>query len=431
MQGGGRNRSRAAWALVADHQRDSTRGVDGSARADESPAPLPAVPRRVGWLHFWNDFTLDFVTPFLAFSVPVAWLGAMEGAADALGQGLKLVTGRASDASGRRVPWVRAGYAANAIARPLAMVGVLILQPALIVACRIGDRIGKGLRGSASDALIADWTDDRQRARAYARMRVMDHLGAALGAAAAVAVTWWAVGDAQRLDPARHGWIVAVLAVPMLAMLWLCRGLADRAPAPKPAAERPWWPRDPALRAPLGLIAVASLAAKINPVLILAVVAGWTEAGQEGWALWQGALAWMVLSLAQAGAAEVAGRLTDRVGPRAFLVAGWLVGAALFAGLALADGWLRTGIALGYAILAGFTEGAEKTCVAALAPKAERATAFGALGILVAIAMLLGNTAVGQGLHRHGATAVFLVAALVLALAALALAATGRTRRTG
>jgi hypothetical protein len=45
--------------------------------------------RRIGWLHFWNDFTLDFVTPLLPAGVPVAWLGVMEGAADAAAQALK------------------------------------------------------------------------------------------------------------------------------------------------------------------------------------------------------------------------------------------------------------------------------------------------------------------------------------------------------
>ena len=139
------------------------------------------MPRRIAWLHFANDLTLDFLTPLLPAGVGVAWIGFMEGAADAVGQVLKLVTGRASDRSGRRVPWVAAGYATNAIARPLAGVGMLLLLPWWIVACRITDRVGKGIRGGAVDALCADWTDDTNRARAFARLRVMDHLGATLG----------------------------------------------------------------------------------------------------------------------------------------------------------------------------------------------------------------------------------------------------------
>src|SRR5262245_1799306 len=81
--------------------------------SDPNPDLAPAV-RRMGWLHFWNDFTLDFVSPLLPRAVGAAWLGVMEGVADAIGQLLKLFTGRASDRSGRRVPWVRAGYGVNA-----------------------------------------------------------------------------------------------------------------------------------------------------------------------------------------------------------------------------------------------------------------------------------------------------------------------------
>ena len=380
---------------------------------------LHPVPRRLAWLHFWNDFTLDFISPLLPGQVGVALLGVMEGAADALGQALKLVTGRASDHSGRRVPWVRAGYAVNAVARPLSAVGMLFGWPLWIVGCRVGDRIGKGLRGSASDALVADWTPAAGRARAYAAMRTMDHLGATVGALAAAFAAWrW---------PDQLGWIVAALVLPMLVMLWLCRGLhdVDRAPVASGGPSAGWWPRERRLRLPLWLIALASLGAKISPLLVLARVAGW-PGGEGAWPLWQACLAWAALGLAQSAAAAAAGVVTDRLGPRTFLVVGWLAGAALYAGLVLTSGWALAVTGLGYAVLAGFTEGAEKTYVAALAPVGERATTFGALGLLVALATLAGSGLCGWGMRPEvlGAS-VFWFPAAALAAAALALAAAG------
>src|ERR1043165_2698691 len=107
------------------------------------PPAMPATVRRLGWLHAANDFTLDFITPLLPAGVPVAWIGLMEGTADAVAQVLKLVTGRRSDATGRRAGWVRAGYGTNAVARPLAAIGMLFAWPAWIVGCRIADRLGK------------------------------------------------------------------------------------------------------------------------------------------------------------------------------------------------------------------------------------------------------------------------------------------------
>jgi MFS family permease len=376
---------------------------------------LPPTPRRLAWLHFANDFTLDFLTPLLPSGVPVAWLGAMEGAADAVAQALKIVTGRRSDASGRRVGWVRAGYGLNAVMRPLASVGLFLAMPALIVACRIGDRIGKGVRGSAADALVADWTSGDQRAVAYAAMRTMDHLGATLGALAAAVAMYcfpWAVG-----------WAVAALVVPAMLMAWWAGGLRDAPDAkPKDGAAPGYWPRERALQLPLLIVGASSLGAKIGPLLVLVVVTGLPLDGRGAapWPLWQTCLGWAVLGLVQAGAAAFAGAMTVRLGARAFLVAGWLAGAAVFAALAFVHGWALIAAGLAYGALSGFTEGAEKTWISELTPKSERAVAFGALGLLVAGGTLAGNALVGFGLSRIG-TVVLAAPSAVLLVAALAL----------
>lgn len=363
----------------------------------EPTTPLPPVPRRIAWLHFANDLTLDFLTPLLPAGVGVAWIGVMEGAADAVGQVLKLVTGRASDRSGRRVPWVAAGYATNAIARPLAGVGMLLLLPWWIVACRIADRVGKGIRGGAVDALCADWTDDSNRARAFARLRVMDHLGATLGGLLATVAAFW-------FQP-WLGWIVCGLAVVALWVFWLCRGLTD---APREAAEpvKPviagWWPSSPAVRRPLTAIAIASLGAKLSPLLVLVQVAGLPGSDAPGsWPLWQVCLGWAALGAVQAGAAGLSGLLTERMGPASFLRFAWCFGAAVMTFLAFAQGsWLiAAGVLFG--IFAGLTEGAEKTWLAELAPRAERGVTYGALALLTAGAGLIGNTVCGLQLANH------------------------------
>lgn len=371
------------------------------------PVPDPGAPqvRRIAWLHFANDFTLDFLTPLLPAGVGVAWIGVMEGCADALGQVLKLVTGRASDRSGRRAGWVGAGYLVNAIARPLTSVGMLCALPAWIVLCRVADRVGKGVRGSATDALVADWSDGEARARAYARMRTMDHLGATLGGLAAAGAAWW-------LAPDRLWLAVAALAVVACWVAWLTRGLQD---SPKPPALRPapagWWPRAPALHRPLLAIGLATLATKVSPLLVLVQVAGWPSEGSAlGWPLWQVCLGWAALGLVQAGAAALAGGVTARLGPAAMLCGGWLVGAAVFVALACLHGpWLMAA-GLAFGVLAGLTEGAEKTWLAEMAPREERALAFGAMALVTAGTGLLGNAACGW-LLLHWGPQVFLVMA--------------------
>jgi MFS family permease len=351
----------------------------------------------------------------------VAWIGVMEGLADAVGQVLKLFTGRASDRSGRRAAWVGGGYLVNAVARPLTAVGMLAALPVWIIACRVADRIGKGLRGSATDALVADWTDGERRAHAFARMRTMDHLGATLGGLAAAAAAWW-------LPPERLWLAVAGLAVVALWVAWMARGLCD---APAPATRAPaagWWPRAPGLRRPLLVIALATLATKLSPLLVLVQVAGLPTAGTSGsWPLWQVCLGWAALGLVQAGASAVAGGITARLGPAAMLRLGWLAGAAVFAGLALVQGPWLIAVGLGFGVLAGLTEGAEKTWLADLAPREERALAFGAMALITAIAGLLGNAACGW-LLIHWGPQVFWILAGLSALAAVA--TLGGSRRT-
>jgi MFS family permease len=417
-----------------DEPSAGTRDARPPARAPEpgrSATPRPTLPptvRRLGWLHAANDFTLDFLTPLLPAGVPAAWIGVMEGAADATAQVLRLATGRRSDATGRRAAWVRAGYGTNAIARPLASLGIAFAWPLWVVGCRVADRVGKGLRGSATDALVADWVDAPARARAYAHMRTMDHLGATAGAGAAALAAW---SLALEPDDARElAWLVAALVLPMVPMLWWCRGLRDHPDArPRGVVAPPgWWPRSPRLRVPLLAIAVAALGAKLAPLLVLVKVARLPLDGRAAggaWPLWLTCLAWGAIAIVQAGAATFAGVMTERLGARRFLVGTWLLTAVAFAAMAIASGPWLVAAALGWAALAGLGDGAEKTWLAELAPREERALAFGALGVVLAIAMLAGSAAVGFALPAYGGLAFLLPAAGLVGGSALLVARRG------
>jgi MFS family permease len=355
--------------------------------------------RKIGWLHFANDFSLDFITPLLPAGVGLAWIGIMEGLADGIGQFLKLFTGRASDKTGQRAKWVGAGYLVNAIARPLIAIGLLFSLPLWIVVCRILDRIGKGIRGSATDALIADWVekDENYSALAFAKMRTMDHLGATFGALFASACAFF-------LSPSQLWIPVACMIFVTLWVAYLSKGLRD---VPKTTEKEigtfNWWPKSTEVRRPLLAIGIATIATKISPLIVLVyILAGSNNETISNEPLWLICLGWAAFGIIQAFASSFAGVITVKIGAAAMLRIGWLAGAIIFIGLGLFQGHLLLMMGLLFGILIGLTEGAEKTWLSSLVPSNQRATSFGAMSLITAATSLAGNALCGLLLSYWG-----------------------------
>lgn len=112
----------------------------------------------------------------IGFSVML--IGILEGLAEATAGLSKGYFGKMSDLSGKRVPFVRAGYMLSAISKP--MMGMLI-YPVWIFFARTIDRLGKGIRTSARDAILSDETTPKDKAKVFGFHRGMDTLGAVLG----------------------------------------------------------------------------------------------------------------------------------------------------------------------------------------------------------------------------------------------------------
>ena len=162
---------------------------------DDCPAPrrLPRNVKLLGWASLLNDVASEMIFPLLPqFLITFLGgnrfqLGLIEGAADSAGSLVKLWSGGRSDRGGGRKPFVVFGYALAAMVRPLC--GIIVF-PWQLFGVRIADRIGKGIRTSPRDALIADSTEPEIRGRAFGFHRGMDHLGAAVGPLLAAAFLW-------------------------------------------------------------------------------------------------------------------------------------------------------------------------------------------------------------------------------------------------
>ena len=166
------------------------------------PTPLSGPVKRLGWTSFFTDAAAEAIYPLLPIFVTrvlggtAVSLGIIEGAADAMSSVLKVVAGRASDRTGRRRPFVIAGYSIAWLARPLV---ALASSWPHVFAVRLTDRIGKGLRGAPRDAMLGALAPPGQRGRVFGFHRAMDHAGAVVGPLLAAAFLWFFPGQYRTL----------------------------------------------------------------------------------------------------------------------------------------------------------------------------------------------------------------------------------------
>lgn len=156
----------------------------------------------LGLVSLFTDISSEMIYPLLPlFLTSVlgggpAFLGMIEGVAESTASLLKLVSGIVSDRLPGRKKLVLAGYTISSVARPLT---ALALTPVTVLYIRCADRIGKGIRTSPRDALIADSADPAIRGKAFGFHRSMDHAGAILGPLIATLLLTWFTTDLRTI----------------------------------------------------------------------------------------------------------------------------------------------------------------------------------------------------------------------------------------
>jgi MFS family permease len=380
--------------------------------------PLPREVRTLGVVSLLTDASSEMIFPLLpAFLTgPLRagprFVGLVEGVAEATATAFRIASGRLADRLRRRKPLIVGGYALSSAARPLIAAAAL---PWHVLGLRFLDRVGKGTRGAPRDALMADVTPAAERGRAFGFQRAMDHAGAMLGPLIASALL--ALGTPLRT-------VFALAAVPAVAsVLVLVFGLRERdgsAPAvdpPPPAtapASGPLGPHPAAergLRAYLWVLALFTLGNSSDAFLLL-------RAQDVGLALPLVPLLWAFHHLVKSAASTHGGRLSDRIGRRRAILAGWALYAAAYAGFALARAaWQIWPLFALYGAFHALTEGPERALVAELAREGARGQAFG-LFHAVSGGMLLPASLLTGALWQAYGPAVALMSGAVLAGAA-------------
>jgi MFS family permease len=373
-----------------------------------------ALPRQVklfGAVSLLNDFASEMVYPLLpAFVMGVlgggaAALGALDGAADAAAALIKLVSGRLADRPARRGPLIVAGYFLAAAVRPIIAVTAAAWQ---VIALRVVDRFGKGMRTPARDALIADVTPAPLIGRAFGLQRGLDHVGAIIGPL----VAWYLLAhgaDVRRV-------IVASIAPGVLVMvlaIWAVKGGGGR--RDEAAAEASLPPSAALRRLPPPIIAISFFYLLRMPETLLIL-----RAQTLGIAVALVPLLWALLHVVRSSTSFWGGALSDQIGPSRTMWLGWISYLALATGMALARTPLAAWILfLAMGIVAGLTESPERALVSA-ATGGHRGSAFGVYHALTGVAALIGGIALGLIFQRaNGSMAYFVSAAGTLSLVLL------------
>jgi MFS family permease len=339
------------------------------------PAAFRGLPRTVvalGFVSFFTDLSSEMIYPLLPlFLVDVLGagaiaLGTIEGIAESTAALLKVASGWWTDRMRRRKPLVVGGYTLSGSVRPL--IGLAGAWP-IVVLLRFGDRVGKGLRTSPRDALIADVTPGNRLGAAYGLHRAMDHGGAVAGPLIAAGLL---------LIPAmtlRGVFLLAAIPAAIVVVV-LIFGVHERMRPPEATADPVslrlgWQAMGTPMRRLLLALVVFTLGNSTDAFLLLRL----TDAGFA--AAWIAVL-WALHHVVKMGANLIGGQLSDRLGRRNLIIAGWMVYAAIYLGFGLTSSTAAlVALFLAYGIYFGLTEPVERAWVAALAPEESRGSAFG------------------------------------------------------
>ncbi len=395
-----------------------------NSSAAEKIKRLPRNVWAVSLTSFFMDISSEMVINVLplflsnVLGIKTNLIGVIEGVAEATASLLKLFSGWLSDRLGGRKWLAVAGYALSALSKPFFY---FANTWGLVAGVRWADRVGKGIRTAPRDALVADSIQPEQRGLAFGFARAADTAGAMVGLLVALLIIWLTQSSAIKLEADTFRTIVLISLIPaVLAVIALAVIARDI-----PVTTTREMPR----------FAFKSLG---KPFIVFMVIVGLFDLGnssdaflvlraQERGISVIGILVMLVIfNLIYTLISTPAGALSDRVGRRKMILAGWLVYGFIYLGFGLAQAaWHIWALYILYGCYYGLAYGTTKAMVADLVPAELRGTAYGTynavLGILDFPASLIAGL-LWQGAGRwsgFGPSAPFLFGAATAFLAAL------------
>lgn len=381
--------------------------------------PLGKVPPGV-WVLGFVSMLMDISSEMIHSLLPLFMVGTLGASAFAVGliEGLaestaliaKVFSGALSDYLGKRKGLALFGYGLAAVTKPLFAIAS---STGVVLAARLLDRVGKGVRGAPRDALVADIAPREVLGAAFGLRQALDTVGAVLGPLSAMLLMLSWANDFRAVF-----WVATIPA--LLAVALLLFGVREperqgdgkrinpiRRENLKRLSAAYWWV--------VGVGAVFTLARFSEAFLVL-------RAQQSGITLALVPLVMVVMNIVYSASAYPFGKLSDRMSHKTLLALGLAMLIAADLVLALNDHWttVLAGVAL-WGVHMGMTQGLLATMVADTAPADLRGTAFGFFNLVSGLAMLIASAVAGLLWDRLGASFTFYAGAVFSGLALLGL----------
>lgn len=399
--------------------------------------PRPKLGRNVlglGAVSFFTDVSTEMIYPLLpvflagVLGANASFIGAIEGTAETTASLLKLFSGWWSDKISTRKPFVVAGYLLASIVRPFT---AMTRSAAQVLAVRVTDRVGKGIRTSPRDALLADSAPPESRGLAYGFHAAADNAGAVVGPLVAFFIL--KLHGVGALDTTRHllprdehamrnvFWLSAIpAALAMIVLVVVVRDVPRHDQPASPSAGKGETERlSGRFWGYLVVVLLFTLGNSTDAFLLL-------RANQLGVPVALAPILWALLNFVKSATGTYGGRLSDRIGRKPLIVGGWLLYAAVYFAFAWARAPLHAWVLFAvYGIFYGMTEGTEKALVADIVPRVRRGSAFGWYNLAIGLGALPASLIFGWIWDRYGSPTAFafgaslaLIAAVLMALVA-------------
>lgn len=378
----------------------------------------------IGFISLLTDVSSELIFTlmplFLANVLGTATIviGLIEGVAESTASLLKLLSGWLSDKLGNRKYLSFIGYTISTLSKPFMLIANA-WGP--IMAIRFADRVGKGIRAAPRDALVGDSVDEDNRGKAYGFHKAMDTSGAALGLLLAAVIVFLLQRDVVNLQLDTYRWMIIIGIVPAFIALFFFIFIKETpkkhvaacdAPATLSAKENVI---DKRFKIFMVIMFLFTLGNSSDAFIVL-------RAQSLGNSVLLISIMLIMFNIVYALFSMPAGILSDRLGRRKVIIAGWIIYALVYLGLATANqGWIIWVLYAFYGLYYGLTQGVYRALVCDLVPEERRGTAFGMYNGIVGITLLPASLIAGWLWQSISPAAPFYFGAALAGLSAIGL----------